>query len=64
MATEEAKEIYKERAPTSERVNAEVRTRHTLDRLLVRGTDKVMCVALWNALAYNILRWLSLTGNA
>jgi hypothetical protein len=63
MATQEAKDIYKERAPTSERVNADVRTKRTLDRLLVRGTEKVLCVALWNAVTYNILRWLSLTGN-
>jgi transposase len=64
MATQEAKDIYKQRASTSERVNADVRTRRTLDRLLVRGTEKVLCVALWNALAYNILRWLSLAGHA
>lgn len=64
MATKKAKEIYRERAPTSERVNADVRTRRTLDRLLVRGTQKVLCVALWNALAYNILRWVTLAGSA
>lgn len=57
MNTTEAKEIYKERAPTSERVNADVRTHRTLDRLLVRGLGKVSCVALWNAIAFNLL-WM------
>jgi transposase len=61
MAAEESKAIYQERASTSERVNADVRTRRTLDRMLVRGLPKVSCVALLNALAYNLLRWSSLT---
>lgn len=60
MGTAAAKEIYKERAPTSERVNADVRTYRTMDRMLVRGTGKVLCVALWNALALNLMRWFAL----
>ena len=60
MATEEAKEIYKDRSATSERVNADVRTYRTMDRLLVRGAGKVLCVALWNALALNLMRWFVL----
>jgi transposase len=60
MGTAEAQKIYKERAPTIERVNADVRTYRTMDRMLVRGTGKVLCVALWNALAYNLLRWMAL----
>lgn len=59
MATPEAQEIYKLRAPTSERVHADVRTHRTLDRLLVRGVSKVTCVVLWNAIAFNLLRTLS-----
>lgn len=59
MSTPEAKEIYKQRAPTSERVNADVRTHRTLDRLLVRGLSKVTCVALWNAVAFNLLWMIS-----
>jgi transposase len=49
MATDEAKAIYKERAATAETVNADLRIR-TLDRLLVRGTDKVTfyCLLLWS----------------
>ncbi len=61
MRTELAQAIYKERAPTSERVNADVRTYRTLDRMLVRGAGKVLCVALWNALAFNLMRWFALT---
>src|SRR5690606_32699870 len=60
MGTAAAQEIYKERAATSERVNADVRTYRTLDRMLVRGIGKVLCVALWNALAFNLLRWFAL----
>lgn len=61
MASEEGKEIYKQRAATSERVNADVRTRRTLDRFLVRGLNKVLAVTLLNAVTFNILRWISLT---
>lgn len=60
MATEEGKEVYKLRAATSERVNADVRTRRTMDRFLVRGLDKVLTVALLNAVTFNILRWISM----
>jgi hypothetical protein len=28
-----------------------------LGRLLVRGTAKVLCVALWSALAYNLMHF-------
>jgi transposase len=61
MGTTEAREIYKERSPTCERVNADVRTYRTMDRMLVRGAGKVLCVALWNALALNLMRWFVLT---
>ena len=56
MGTDEAQEIYKKRSPTCERVNADVRTYRTMDRMLVRGAGKVLCVALWNALALNLMR--------
>jgi transposase len=61
MSTPEAKAIYKQRAATSERVNADVRTHRTLDRLLVRGLTKVTCVALWNAIVFNLLWMVSRT---
>lgn len=60
MKTAEAQEIDKQRAPTSERVNADVRTHRIMDRMLVRGASKVLCVGLWNAVAFNVLRWLAL----
>ena len=57
MATEEAKAIYKERASTSETVNADLRTYRGLGPFLVRGLRKVRCVALWSALAYNLMHF-------
>jgi transposase len=55
MASEEGKTIYKERASTSETVNADLRTYRGLRPFLVRGLSKVKCVVLWSVLAYNLL---------
>jgi hypothetical protein len=55
MATEEAKTIYKDRASTAECVNALARGRGLL-RFLVRGLRKVKAIALWQALAHDLLR--------
>jgi transposase len=60
MGSAEGQAIYRERAATAETVNADLKTWRTLDRLLVRGKRKALCVLLWNALAYNILRWVAL----
>jgi transposase len=57
MGTDEAKAIYKERASTVETVNAECKTYRGLDQFLVRGIKKVKCVALWAALAYNVIHF-------
>ena len=57
MAAPEAKAIYKERAATSELINADLKTWRGLDRLRVRGIAKVTCVALWAALAYNVMHF-------
>ncbi len=62
MKTEKAKMIYKERAATSECVNALMRARYGLRQFTVRGMPKVLSVALLMALAHNLLRWISLTG--
>jgi transposase len=59
MATAEAKEIYKERASTAECVNALARNRG-LQRFTVRGLRKVKAVALWYALAHNLMRAVAL----
>ena len=62
MGTPQAKTIYKERAATAETVNADLRSWRGLDRFNVRGTAKVLCVATWAALTYNILRWAAAGG--
>ena len=57
MRSEAGKQIYKQRAATSETVNAELRTYRGLGRILVRGLAKTRCVALWCALAYNVMHF-------
>ena len=59
MGTDEAKELYKLRAATAEFPNAGCRNRG-LQRFNVRGLAKVLCIALWQALAHNFLRTLAL----
>jgi hypothetical protein len=54
MASAEGKEIYKQRAVTSETVNADLRTYRGLT---VRGLAKARCVALWCALAHNLMHF-------
>jgi transposase len=55
MATDEAKEIYKQRAATAEWVNAIARNRG-LYQVPVRGRPKVLAVVLWYVLAHNMMR--------
>jgi transposase len=57
MTTPEAAPIYHQRAATAETVNGEVRTYRGLGAFLVRGMRKVRCVALWAALAYNLVHF-------
>jgi len=57
MGTPEAQAIYKERASTVETANAECKTYRGLTQFLVRGINKVKCVALWSAMAYNIVHF-------
>lgn len=59
MGTDAAKGIYKERAATAETVNGDLRTWRGLDRLPVRGGAKVLSIALWAAVTYNVLRWIA-----
>jgi transposase len=59
MGREAAKEIYKQRAATAECVNAIARGRG-LTQFLVRGLNKVKAVALWYALAHNLMRTVTL----
>jgi transposase len=57
MASEEGREIYKQRASTSETVNADLRSYRGLTQITVRGLHKARCVALWCALAYNLMHF-------
>jgi transposase len=57
MQTEEAKKIYRQRAATSETVNADLRCYRGLSSFAVRGLQKARCVALWSALAYNLMHF-------
>ena len=57
MTSEEGRNVYKERAATSETVNADLKTFRGLHSFTVRGLRKVRCVALWSALAYNIMHF-------
>ncbi len=59
MGTEEAKQIYKERAASIECTNAHLRNRG-LQRFNVRGLYKARAVLLWHALAHNLKRMTAL----
>jgi hypothetical protein len=59
MASDEAKEIYKQRAATAECVNAQARNRG-LQRLPVRGLAKVRSVVGLFVLAHNLMRMVAL----
>jgi transposase len=59
MATPDAQQVYKQRAATAECVNARARQRG-LWGVVVRGLERVRAVALWQALAHNVLRGAAL----
>jgi transposase len=63
MGTEEAKTIYARRAQTAEWANARVRN-WGLRQVLVRGLEKVRAVALWYALAHNLMQTVLLQTRA
>ncbi len=58
MGSDQGKAIYKQRAATSETINAQMR-RQGLTQLTVRGLRKAKCMALWAALAYNLTLFAS-----
>ena len=62
MGTDQAKEIYRQRAATAETVNADAKTHRGLDGLAVRGLGKVAGSASLFALTYNILRVITIAG--
>jgi hypothetical protein len=55
MATDDAKQLMRARASLAELPNAHAKTRFAMASLLVRGIEKVTCVALLVALTHNLL---------
>jgi transposase len=62
MSSEEGKAVYRHRAK-AECVNADLRNRG-LQRLMLRGRDKVRAVLLWFAVAHNLTRAMALRAAA
>jgi len=60
MATDDAKALYKTRASTAERINADTRTHRGLTHLPIRGLPKIQTWVLWIALAHNVLRAMAI----
>jgi transposase len=56
MATEDARQQLRARASLCELANAQFKGRFRLDRVLVRRTAKLTCVALLAAIAFNLLQ--------
>ena len=63
MASETGQQIYRQRAATSETVNADLRSYRGLTPITVRGLSKARCVALWCALAYNVMHFAAVLLN-
>lgn len=59
MGTEEAQGIYRQRAATSECVNADLRAHRGLQQLRVRGIEKALTIGFWMAITYNALLWIA-----
>jgi len=60
MKTEEAKEIYKQRAHIAEFPHAWIKEKIGLRQFHLRGLLKVRMEALWACLTYNISQWIRL----
>jgi len=61
MGTDDAKQIYKERAATAETVNADAKAHRGMAATALRGLDKVTGTACLFALTYNILRFITVS---
>ncbi|MDZ7636792.1 MAG: transposase [Bryobacterales bacterium] len=61
METEEAKAIYKKRAPIAEFPNAWLKTKLNWARVRSRGLKRVAAEAIWPALTYNLQRYFAIT---
>ena len=62
MGTDEAKTIYRQRGATAETVNADAKAHRGMDKVTIRGRDRVLGSAYLFALTYNILRVITLGG--
>lgn len=60
MTEEEAKTVYRIRAATAERINADTKCHRGLAVLPLRGLVKIQSWALWAALAVNVLRLMEI----
>jgi hypothetical protein len=62
MGTDDAKQIYKQRAATAETVNADANAHRGMAATALRGLAKVTGHACLFALTYNLLRFITLSG--
>ena len=60
MASESAREIYKQRSQIAEFPHAWIKEKFGLRRFRLRGLTKVRIEALWACLTYNICQWIRL----
>ena len=60
MATEEAKQIYRQRSRIAEFPHAWIKERCGLRQFRCRGRLKATLEATWAALSYNLIRWFAL----
>jgi Transposase DDE domain len=60
MQSEQAREIYRQRAQVAETPNLWIKEKFGLRRFSVRGLSKVGMEALWACLTYNICVWIRL----
>jgi len=60
MQTDEAKQTYRQRGATAERLHGDLRTHRPLTHLGVRGLAKVHTWVVWIALAHNLVRTMGI----
>jgi transposase len=60
MASESAREIYKQRSQIAEFPNAWIKEKFGLRQFRLRGLIKVTMEAMWAAIAYNLSQWIRL----
>ena len=63
MATEAAKQIYRQRSQIAEFPHAWLKERCGLRQFRCRGRIKTSIEATWACLSYNLMRWFSIRRN-